>query len=58
MGGRQPEQRNEQYYPCRQGKVRGLYNDIANGTALRHDGLLRLEWNSHHMGSDVGTLED
>jgi hypothetical protein len=43
MDGRQQEQRNEQYCPCCQEKVRCLNNDIGNSTALRHDGLLRLE---------------
>jgi hypothetical protein len=43
MDGRQQEQRNEKYCPCRQGKVRCLYNDIGSSTAFRHDDLLRLE---------------
>jgi hypothetical protein len=43
MDGREQEQRNEQYYPCRQGRVRCPCNDIGNSTAFRHDDLLRLE---------------
>jgi hypothetical protein len=37
MDGRQQEQRNEQYCPCRQGKVRRLYNDIGDSAAFRHN---------------------
>jgi hypothetical protein len=57
MDGRQQEQCNEQYCPCRQGKVRCLYNDIGNSTALRHD-VSCAGKNSHHVVSDVGTGED
>jgi len=39
MDGRQQEQRNEQYSPCRQGKVRCLHDDIGNSMAFRHDNL-------------------
>jgi hypothetical protein len=59
MDGRQQEQRNEQYYPCRQGKVRCLHNDIGNSMAFRHDSLLRLEIDfTSNMGSDDRTLEE
>jgi hypothetical protein len=37
MDGRQQEQRNKQYYPCRQGNVRRLHNDIGDSAAFRHD---------------------
>jgi hypothetical protein len=43
MDGRQQEQPNEHCCPRRQAKVRCLHNDIGNGTAFRHDDLLRLE---------------